>query len=177
MCRHIWLSKWIFCGKQCHGHYGPLVGSVNDTADHWWTVSGWQIQVILTRSGPKLQKIRLRIRPQSNIIIQWHCRPVMDSVNDAADLSWAVLVTLRIQLCKLYTKTSQCQWHRWSMVGSFNDTADHRWAVSMTPLTPSGMRHWYRPPGWQIQVILTGSGSTLLKILLQIQPQSNIISK
>jgi hypothetical protein len=46
----------------------------------------------------------VRIRPQSNIIPQWQCRPVVGSVNDAADFSWAVSVTLWIQLCNFVQK-------------------------------------------------------------------------
>jgi hypothetical protein len=76
----------FFCSQRCQ----------------WRRWPGWQIRIILTGFRSILWKIR--IPPQPNIIPQWHCRPVLNSINDAADLSWVVSVTLRIQLHKLCTK-------------------------------------------------------------------------
>jgi hypothetical protein len=139
--------KSIFFGQRCHWHCWPLVCGVNYTTDHWWSVSmtpltkRWavsmtpltrvqQIRNILTGSRSTLLKIWCRIRPQSNIIPQWHGQPEMSRVNDAADLSWVVSVTLRIQQCKLCTKTQRCHWHRWTLVGGVNDTADQWWRMT-----------------------------------------------
>jgi hypothetical protein len=90
-----------------------VVSCVNDTAHHWSAVSvipptRLQIRTIFTRSGSKFRKIRFQVRPQSNIIPQRHYGPVMGSVNDTAGLSWAVSMTLHVQLYKLCTITWRC---------------------------------------------------------------------
>jgi hypothetical protein len=139
-------------GGRYQWHRWPVVGGISDTADHWWAVSMsslatgqrchwyrppvWQIQKISSGFVSTPQKIRCRIQPQSNYIIpQWHCWPVMGIVSDAADLSWLLSVTLRIQLCKLCSITQRCHWHRWPLIRGIYDIADRWWAVSRIPLT------------------------------------------